>query len=87
MKRKFTSRSYLIIIPIVVSVIAASVFLLQDYTTPGSDIQEKPKAAIIDQLYSTLPNESFQTEAAELFKSSGYEVDIIKAKHVTVDFF
>jgi hypothetical protein len=46
-----------------------------------------PKAAIIDQLYSDIPNENFHELAIEYLEGAGYEVDIFNTEQVTVDFY
>jgi hypothetical protein len=45
------------------------------------------RAAIIDQLYLREPNPIFITEATNLLKSIGFEVDIWQGNQITVDFY
>jgi len=46
-----------------------------------------PKAAIIDQLYSDIPNKNFQNKVTESLKNMGYEVDYYTTEEITVDFY
>ena len=46
-----------------------------------------PKAAIIDQLYSDIPNEDFHEKATEYLETAGYKVDIFKTPEITIDFY
>ncbi|MCJ7423373.1 hypothetical protein MUP01_03785, partial [Candidatus Bathyarchaeota archaeon] len=45
------------------------------------------KAAIIDQLSLTMPNQAFMETAANTLKQAGYTVDYYAGEKVTVDFF
>ena len=65
-----------------------SVALLQ-IGTSAQNIEQSaaPRAVIIDQLHSDIPNEYFQKKATELLKDGGYEVDLYTTENVTVDFY
>jgi hypothetical protein len=49
--------------------------------------KSKPKAAIIDQLSLTFPNETFIEAATNILKQAGYTVDYIPGRQVTVEFY
>ncbi|MEX0785178.1 MAG: hypothetical protein WD939_00935 [Dehalococcoidia bacterium] len=59
------------------------------YTLAGGDDEPEgpPKAAIVDQLSLTFPNEDFSSEATGLLEAAGYEVEYIPGEQVTVDFY
>jgi hypothetical protein len=46
-----------------------------------------PRAVIIDQLYSDVPNEYFETTASNHLKKLGYTVDLYTTDNATVDLF
>lgn len=48
---------------------------------------EQLKAAIIDQLYSTQPNDDFTTQVSQDLKAYGFIVDIYRGGNVTVDLY
>ena len=45
------------------------------------------KAAIVDQLSVSMPNQTFVNEAVELLKKTGFTVDYYPANKVTIDFY
>jgi hypothetical protein len=45
------------------------------------------KAAIVDQLYSLEPNQTFIDRATGILESSGFQVDIYQGDKITVDFY
>ncbi len=45
------------------------------------------KAAIIDQLYTTYPNENFTTEVKGALEAYGFQVDVYQGSEVTVDLY
>ncbi|MFC2006150.1 hypothetical protein ACFLVG_04250 [Chloroflexota bacterium] len=47
----------------------------------------KLKAAIIDQLYTLEPNESFVTQVSEQLQNSGFKVDVYRGEEVTIDLY
>ena len=47
----------------------------------------QPKAVIIDQLHTELPNEEFHETASNYLKDAGYSVDIVTTEDITVDFY
>lgn len=46
-----------------------------------------PRAAILDQLYSDIPNEEFQKKAIKYLQEAGYEVELFTTEQLTVDFY
>ena len=58
------------------------------HTIDKNDIlKNQNKAVIIDQLSSSLPNQSFVQKTKSILKDSGYDVDYIPSNMVTVDFY
>lgn len=55
--------------------------------TISSTINQKPKAAIIDHLSISHPNQAFVKECSEILKKAGYTVDYYKGEEVTVEFY
>jgi hypothetical protein len=47
----------------------------------------KPKAAIVDQLSLTFPNQTFIETATNILKQAGYSVDYYSGEAVTVNFY
>ncbi len=45
------------------------------------------KAAIVDQLYTTYPNENFTTEVKGALEAYGFQVDVYQGSEVTVDLY
>ena len=45
------------------------------------------KAAIVDQLSVSMPNQTFVNEAVELLEKTGFTVDYYPANKVTIDFY
>jgi len=56
-------------------------------STSSQDKQQRPLAAIIDQLDQSIPNKRFQDKILEYFENAGYDVDIYTTEEVTLDFF
>lgn len=56
--------------------------------TPSSvHNQPRPLAAIIDQLYDSIPSQDFNEKAQQYLELAGYQVDFYKTKDITVDFY
>jgi hypothetical protein len=52
---------------------------------PGEQIDfEVPKAALLDGLYNTLPNETFTKTVTNLLTTAGYHVDVVRGENVTI---
>jgi hypothetical protein len=45
---------------------------------------EVPKAALLDGLYNTLPNETFTSTVTNLLTAAGYHVDVFRGENVTI---
>lgn len=54
---------------------------------PAPDNLAKPRAAIVDQLYSLQPNEGFVEEVTRELEDYGFEVDVYQGDEITVDFY
>ena len=96
-KKRLSYISTAITAAILIVIIAISSFLIyyhlnsspnqtsnQDQTI---NQQTKPKAAIVDQLSLTAPNQTFIQTAATILKHAGYTVDYYPGEEVTVDFY
>lgn len=78
--RKISALAAIAVLVLLASVAAALLFL-----RGGQD--GGPRAAIVDQLSLTLPNQSFVDEATETLEQAGYTVDYYPGEEVTVDFY
>ena len=80
-------RVKLIIIVLVAMTVTVSALLTPNNLGDSNPaIQGIPKAAIIDQLNTDIPNESFHNQTIEYFQASGYEVDVFTTGDITVNF-
>jgi len=95
--RAYKKRSRLIgatiVIIILVVIIAFCSFLIHSYLNPSSNQPPTPppelelKAAIVDHLSLTIPNESFNQTVTNILKEAGYAVDYYLGEEVTVGFY
>ncbi len=95
--RAYTKRSRLvgtaIGIVIFVVVIAFSSFLIYSYLNPSSNQPPTPppelelRAAIVDHLSLTIPNESFNQTVTNILEAAGYAVDYYPGEEATVGFY
>lgn len=95
--RAYKKRSRLvgtaIVLTILVVIIAFSSFLIYSYLNPSSNNPPTPpselelKAAIVDHLSLTIPNESFNQTVTNILKAAGYVVDYYSGEEVTVGFY
>jgi uncharacterized membrane protein (DUF485 family) len=94
-KKRMRTISTLITLAIIVSLIVVISFYLANSSTPApssitendADSLEIPlKAALIDALYVTLPNERFTKSITEILRNAGFEVDVFQGSQVTIDF-
>ncbi|MGD9131088.1 MAG: hypothetical protein PVH73_05890 [Candidatus Bathyarchaeota archaeon] len=91
MRRIYTIITLLIIISIIVLV---SYYLATSFVGSDSSTNENGensgdsslKAALIDALYVTLPNDEFTRSLTETLQEAGFEVDVFQGTEVTVDF-
>ena len=80
---------FLAIVLVVIAGVSGSLFVANMSDSPAENLSanEIPKAAIIDQLYSDIPNENFHKKATEYLEGAGYQVDIFTTEQVTIDFY
>jgi hypothetical protein len=91
MRRIYTIITFLIIISIL---ILASYYIANHFFASNSSTNENGgnsdvfllKAALIDALYNTLPNDEFTRSLTENLQEAGFEVDVFQGTDVTVDF-
>lgn len=81
-----------IIVATLIAIIFASDFLINSMLNQPSTIHtvnstSKPKAAIIDHLSLTYPNQTFIQTAINTLKQTGFTVDYIQGEEITVEFF
>jgi len=62
------------------AVISSAVLILLNSSQP-------PKAALVDHLSLTFPNQSFVDNATEILEQAGYTVDYYPGEEVTVEFY
>jgi hypothetical protein len=81
------------LVVIVFVVILISYYLSTIFGGSGSSTNENGdsgdnslNAALIDALYSTLPNDTFTGSLTETLQEAGFEVDVFQGTEVTVDF-
>ena len=93
MKQKFyLNKKFLsfIIGTSIIIVIFSGIFLFENtfYALKPLDNEESvPRAVIIDQLSSEIPNTTFENKSIQILEGDGYLVDYIKSENVTVDFY
>jgi len=59
----------------------------QSQTENPEPLSSQPKAAIVDQLSLTFPNQTFIETATNTLKQAGYSVDYYPGEEVTVEFY
>lgn len=72
-----------LLVAIVVSSVAVAIFL--NFPRPGEP--EVYKAALVDHLSLTFPNQSFINKTTEILEQAGYTVDYYPGEEVTVEFY
>ena len=88
MKVENRSFSKVLVIGLVVAgLIIGSIFFLQDGLEAENIENDIDRAVIIDQLHGDLQNLYFTEKATEYLESAGYQVDVVRAENVTVDFY
>lgn len=65
----------------------AFVFTSQRSQPITPPVPEGTRAAIIDQLYTSYPNENFTTQVTEDLEGYGFKVDLYQGDDITVDLF
>lgn len=73
---------------VAVAVVALALFLspAKGLIAPDSG-PDTPRAAILDQLYLTFPNDEFVASASQRLETAGYDVDIFQGREVTVELY
>ena len=71
-----------------IAVIFASIFAVyQSINSPNQTVESVPKAAIVDQLSLSIPNQTFVQTAKDILTEAGYVVDYYSGEKVTVNFY
>jgi hypothetical protein len=70
---------------IVIAISSAAVAILLNFSRPGE--LEVHKAALVDHLSLTFPNQSFIDNVTEILEQAGYTVDYYPGEEVTVEFY
>jgi len=81
--RGFWKIAIYLLVAIVVCSAAVAIFL--NFSGPGEP--EVHKAALVDQLSLTFPNQSFIDKTTEILEQAGYTVDYYPGEEVTVEFY
>jgi len=76
-----------ILLIVVLSAYFTYTFLNQPQNQPANPMSSQLKAAIVDQLSLTFPNQSFIETATSTLERAGYNVDYYPGEMVTVDFY
>lgn len=80
-------------VAILIIIVSVSGFLINSMLNRPSTNQttnnsaSQPKAAIVDQLSLTFPNQSFVKTATNMLKNANYSVDYYPGEQVTVEFY
>lgn len=87
-RRKPTKRDFPLLWVITALFLAAfvSVFVVNSQQMP-SPVPKGARAAIVDQLYTSYPNEEFTTKVSRELEDYGFEVDIYQGDAITVDLY
>jgi len=89
--RKYPFKKILVFVGIVAVFLGVGLYFTIDHliqATPSNSNQESvPKAAIVDQLSISQPNQAFVEESTALLNEAGFVVDYYKGKSVTVKFY
>lgn len=74
---------------LVIALIIAGVAISPACSQPcnSNSHTRQPKAAIIDQLYDTQPNNDFVNQVSQSFEDYGFAVDVYRGGEVTVGFY
>jgi len=81
-----------IMVSVLIAIILISGFLINSMLNQPSTSQtvshtSKPKAAIVDHLSLTYPNQTFIQTTTNILKQTGYTVDYYRGEEVTVEFY
>jgi len=89
-KKRFRLIGTIITVAILVVLIALSSFLIYSYlkqSSPNPHPAFELKAAIVDHLSLTSPNQTFNQTATNILKQAGYTVDYYPGEEVNVEFY
>jgi hypothetical protein len=79
----------IITVSLVIVIITVSGFVVfQSINSPNQTVEPNiPKAAIVDQLILSIPNQTFIDASKKILEDAGYIVDYHKGEEVTVEFY
>jgi len=78
---------FLVIIVAVTSAIITINLQPDNIQIENQSFDEKPRAAIIDQLHNEKPNKNYQQNVTKFLETAGYKVDLYTTGDITVDFY
>jgi len=84
---RLTVTAAILIIAISVSGFLINSMLNQPSTNQTTSNASQPKAAIVDHLSLTAPNQTFIETATNTLKQAGYTVDYYSGENITVEFY
>lgn len=80
-----------IMVAILVVVVAFSILIIYSYLKPSEPNEPPPelelKAAIVDHLSLTVPNQTFNQTATNILQEAGFTVDYYPGEEITVEFY
>jgi len=90
-KKREQRRALALAAAVLITIISVSGFLVNSMLNQPSNQTinqvSEPKAAIVDHLSLTSPNQTFIAAATNILKQAGYAVDYYSGEKVTVDFY
>ena len=86
-KKRSQHIATIIKVAILVVIIAVSGYLIYSFLNQPSNQTFQFKAAIVDHLSITAPNQTFRQTATNTLKKAGYTVDYYPGEEVTVEFY
>ena len=60
---------------------------LFEFELETAEVDDVPRAAILDQLHKDIPSEDFKNKVTKSLNKLGYEVDYYTTEQITVDFY
>jgi hypothetical protein len=88
-KQRFAVAAMITILVVMISISSLIINSIrnQPSTTQPTSLGSQPRAAIVDQLSLTLPNQTFVNSVTDILEAAGYTVDYYSGEKVTVDFY
>jgi len=91
-KRREEHIGFIVIVAVLIAIVSISAFLINSMlnkpsTNPSVGYASQPKAAIVDHLSLTAPNQTFIQTTTNTLKQAGYTVDYYSGEEVTVEFY